>query len=413
MTHKHRTGKRDLRLDFFRGLVLFLIFFDHIPGNVFSYATLGAFAFCDAAEVFIFISGYTVALVYGRGLLKRGPVYAAAQIYHRVWQLYVAHIFLFVIFVAEVSYSAIQLHNPIYSDEMMIGTFLQDPAAAIGNALLLRFQPTFLDILPLYIVLLGMFPIAVLAIKRSAWLAGVPSALLYGLTLTLGLSVRGFPHEHVWYFNPLSWQFLFVIGSLCGFGRLIHHRVLPASRWIMPMAATIVALSALVKLSWTAHGLYPWVPDLLANPLWPTSADKTNLSPVRLINFLALAIVVDRLVRRDHPFFASRWAAPMVRCGQHSLHVFCLSILLSALGHFALMEIDGGLPLQLLINGIGVGGLFGLARLMVWYKDVSRAPERSRASATAASRFSGIGEAQLSSAAVPSGRGPCVSPLTT
>src|SRR5262252_3537639 len=95
--------QRDLRLDFFRGLALIFIFVDHIPENVLSYFTLQAFQFYDAAEVFIFISGYTAALVYSRALILQGPFYATAQILRRAWQLYVAHIFLFMIFIAEVS----------------------------------------------------------------------------------------------------------------------------------------------------------------------------------------------------------------------------------------------------------------------------------------------------------------------
>src|SRR5215469_7613923 len=88
---------RDLRLDFFRGLSLFFIFIDHIPANFLGYFTLRSIAFSDAAEVFIFISGYTAALVYGRSLYQRGALFATAQVWRRVWQLYVAHIFLFVI----------------------------------------------------------------------------------------------------------------------------------------------------------------------------------------------------------------------------------------------------------------------------------------------------------------------------
>src|ERR1700684_1019546 len=112
------TGGRDVRLDFFRGLSLFFIFIDHIPENVLAYFTLRSVAFNDAAEVFIFISGYTAALVYGRSLADKGALFATAQIYRRVWQLYVAHIFLFVIFTAEVSYAILVVQNPMYTEEL-------------------------------------------------------------------------------------------------------------------------------------------------------------------------------------------------------------------------------------------------------------------------------------------------------
>ena len=111
---------RDLRLDFFRGLSLFFIFIDHIPNNFLGWFTLHSFAFSDAAEVFIFISGYTAALVYGRSLRQHGALFATAQIYRRVWQLYVAHIFLFVIFTAEVSYAVLAVNNPMYTEELRV-----------------------------------------------------------------------------------------------------------------------------------------------------------------------------------------------------------------------------------------------------------------------------------------------------
>ncbi|HTC18140.1 MAG TPA: OpgC domain-containing protein, partial [Stellaceae bacterium] len=151
-------GVRDLRLDFFRGLSLFFIFIDHIPENLLSYFTFRSVAFSDAAEVFIFISGFTATLVYGRSFEEHGGLYATAQIYRRVWQLYVAHIFLFVIFTAEVSYAIVLLQNPMYTEEMGVADFLQEPHLAIIRALLLAFQPMYLDILPLYIVLLATFP---------------------------------------------------------------------------------------------------------------------------------------------------------------------------------------------------------------------------------------------------------------
>ena len=90
---------------------------------------------------------------------RQGPIYATAQILRRAWQLYIAHIFLFVIFIAEVSYTVATFNNPMYNDEMRVGDFLEEPHVAIVKALLLQFQPTFLDILPLYIVLLVAFPL--------------------------------------------------------------------------------------------------------------------------------------------------------------------------------------------------------------------------------------------------------------
>src|SRR5712671_827867 len=123
---------RDLRLDFFRGVALIFIFIDHIPENILSYFTLEAFGFFDAAEVFIFISGFTAALVYGRRLAEKGALYATAQVMRRAWQLYVAHVFLFVIFIAEVSYTATTFKNTMYNEEMRVADFLDEPQVLVA-----------------------------------------------------------------------------------------------------------------------------------------------------------------------------------------------------------------------------------------------------------------------------------------
>src|SRR5438045_7519775 len=94
------TTGRDLRLDLFRGIALWLIFLDHIPSNMVAWITIRNYGFSDATEIFVFISGYTAAFVYGREMLNRGLIIAGARILRRAWQVYVAHIFLFMLYMA-------------------------------------------------------------------------------------------------------------------------------------------------------------------------------------------------------------------------------------------------------------------------------------------------------------------------
>jgi hypothetical protein len=169
-----------------------------------SYFTLQAVQFFDAAEVFIFISGYTAALVYGRALAAQGAGYATAQALRRAWQLYVAHIFLFVIFIAEVSYIVTTFKNPMYNEEMRVADFLE-----VVKALTLQFPPTFLDILPLYILLLLIFPIILIGLRLHPAIVLSLSLLLYIIVQLGNTSVPAYPEGHVWYFNPLAWQLLF------------------------------------------------------------------------------------------------------------------------------------------------------------------------------------------------------------
>src|SRR5580700_8198171 len=101
-------GVRELRLDLFRGLALWLIFIDHVSPDVLSWFTIRSYGFSDAAEIFIFISGYTAAFVYGRAMLESGFVIATARILRRVWQIYLAHVFIVTIFLAEIFYASIR-----------------------------------------------------------------------------------------------------------------------------------------------------------------------------------------------------------------------------------------------------------------------------------------------------------------
>jgi hypothetical protein len=121
-------SERDLRLDFFRGVALFSIFIDHVDWNsLLAQFTLHSVGFFDAAEVFILISGYTAGMVYGRVIERQGLLRAGMRIYHRVWQLYVAHVFLFMQFMATVAYVVDALNNSIYAEEFRAADFLKAP----------------------------------------------------------------------------------------------------------------------------------------------------------------------------------------------------------------------------------------------------------------------------------------------
>ena len=111
---------RDLRLDFFRGLALWFIFIDHIPSSSIGQITFRNFGFSDATEIFVFISGYTAALVYGSSLEKRGFVYMAMQVLKRCWQLYAAHILLFIFFIAQISWVAVRYGNASFIEELNV-----------------------------------------------------------------------------------------------------------------------------------------------------------------------------------------------------------------------------------------------------------------------------------------------------
>ena len=140
----------------------------------------------------------------------------------------------------------------------------------------------------------------------------------------------------------------------------------------LPVAAIVVAAGLVVKLSWTIHGVWDPFPGLLLKDLWPVN--KNNLSPIRLIPFFAVVVVVAALLPSDAAILRGAAARPLVLCGQQSLEIFCLGILLSALGHFLLSEFTSAIVIQLAVNLAGVVGMCLTARMIDWYKTMGRVP---------------------------------------
>ena len=127
--------ERDLRLDFFRGLALFCIFLDHLPNNILAHFTFQSVMFADAAEVFILISGYTAGMVYGRVMARQGFVVAGIRVYQRLWQLYVAHVFLFMLYRAVVAYTAVDDVGNVLHEKIVEGQIHGGVAQGIGQVL--------------------------------------------------------------------------------------------------------------------------------------------------------------------------------------------------------------------------------------------------------------------------------------
>src|ERR1700733_615723 len=236
------SSERDLRLDLFRGIALWLIFLDHIPSNIVNWITIRNYGFSDATEIFVFISGYTAAFVYGRAMREHGTVVAGARILKRAWQVYVAHIFLFAIYTAEISYVAHSFENPLYGEEMGIFDFLQQPDVTLVQAMLLKFKPANMDVLPLYIVLLAGFPPMLWLLLRRPATALVASVALYIMTWHFAWNLPAYPNGD-WVFNPLAWQLMFVFGAWCALGGAMRIAPLARSGPVLALAAAYLAFA--------------------------------------------------------------------------------------------------------------------------------------------------------------------------
>jgi hypothetical protein len=195
-------------------------------------------------------------------------VVASARIFKRVWQIYVAHVFLFTIYLAEISYIATKFDNPLYAEEMGILDFLKQPDVTIVQALLLKFRPVNMDVLPLYIVLMLFLPLIIWLLQRKADLALGLSVLLYALTWEFDWYLPAYPNG-TWFFNPFAWQLLFVFGAWCALGgakRMSRILSSPITLWL---CVAYLVFAFCVTLTWHVPRLNVFMPRWLESWMYP------------------------------------------------------------------------------------------------------------------------------------------------
>jgi hypothetical protein len=359
-------GERDLRLDLMRGIGQWMVFLDHVPYDIVSWLTLRNYGFSDAAEFFVFISGYTAGFVYGPAIANGQFLAATKRLLKRAWHLYVAHIFLFLFFVAQIARAARRFDNPMYGNEYNIFLFLEHPDVMIGQTLMLKFKPVDLDVLPLYIVLVLSLPAILLGLVKIPRWTLLGSAVLYTLARYFDWNLPSFPGGN-WYFNPFAWQLLFVFGTWCGLNGAAEIATFVRSRAVLILALAWIAFSFLIVMTWHIPALGAMIPQWMIHVIYPI--DKSDLDMFRLIHFLALAVVFVRYVPRDWPALRSNLLRPLVLVGQHSLPIFCLGVFLSFAAHWFLVQIEGDIVAQILVSFAGMATMVGVA----WVLDKFRA----------------------------------------
>ncbi len=367
---------RDLRLDFFRGLANWWIFLDHIPNNIVSWITPRNYGFSDAADLFVFISGYTASFVYARIMLERGFMIGTSRLLRRAWQIYVAHVLLFVIYLAEIGWLATRYDNPVFAQKFNVMGFLHDPFTTLYEGLILKFKPVNMDVLPLYIVLIACFPPVLWMMTRRRNLTLALSVALYFAARHFDWNLPSYPSGG-WYFNPFCWQLLFVLGAWLALG---------GARETMPVIQSSTLLWAggaylLFALVMTMASSFPEftqpLPDWLYDSFNPN--DKTNLAPYRFLHFVVIAFLVVRFVPRDWHMLERPVSWPLIVCGQQSLEVFCVGIFLSFAAYFVLVEVSSAIWMQVLVSLLGVAVMTAVAAYRSWSKKIDKAP---RAAAT-------------------------------
>ena len=174
-------------------------------------------------------------------MLQDGFILGGARILRRAWQLYVAFVFLSVIYIAEIAYIAGQFDNPLFVEEMNVLHFLRRPEVVLIEVLRLRFLVANVDVLPIYIVLMLAFPMMLWLLLRSPYFALAISFAIYLAAKWWGWNLTVYPVGQEWFFNPFAWQFLFMIGAWCAVG---------GAKWLPAFCrSNLVAVICLIYLS--------------------------------------------------------------------------------------------------------------------------------------------------------------------
>ncbi|HTI86061.1 MAG TPA: OpgC domain-containing protein [Alphaproteobacteria bacterium] len=350
---------RDLRIDLIRGLALWMIFLDHTAGNPLNRITYGHVALPDALDIFVFLSGLSCGILYGKLILAHGFVAAQTRALRRAGQLYVAQVLIGFVNIA--CYFAFRpLLDSDYLATYDVALLAQEPLRAVGAMLGLVYTPQMMDILPLYLILVLATPAFVLLLTRSQAVALALSASLWlaaaaipGFTIpSLGLAGEAS-------YDPFSWQLLFCIGLWLGKRHYVDGVPFRPRRSLLAVCWMIVAIGFAARHAGMLFG----DPDAYAWAVEP-SVVRSHIHPARLINFLAWVYLVAAYLRADSGLVRSRWTESLRLCGRHSLEVFCAAAPVSIVATIAVLKYGPTFTLEAIATVTGVAAMIAVARFM-------------------------------------------------
>lgn len=326
--------QRDLRLDVFRGLALAMIFINHVPGTIYEHFTNRNFGFSDAAEGFVIMSGIAAALAYGAVVRRDGVAAGFRRCVARVFTLYWVHIVTTVLALAIAAGAARFFGLTQMMEVNNIQIFLEDLTGGLIGVPLLTHQLGYFNILPLYCALLLIAPAAIVLGQRAPLALLAVSGAVWFAAGIYRLNFPNFPTPGGWFFNPFSWQVLFVVGLLTGLAMKEGRRFVPVRPRLFWLACAYLLFSVLWIWAAPVQAVGRDALAALENlglPFHFTTFDKTFVALPRLLHVLALLYVISCLpaIRQ---ICHSRAAAPLALVGAHALPVFALGCVLSILG---------------------------------------------------------------------------------
>jgi hypothetical protein len=376
--------QRDLRLDFFRGLTMFVIFLAHSPGNTWTWYIPAHFGFSSGAELFVFCSGIASGMAFGMIFVKRGYWLGVMRVLFRVWQIYWAHICLSLVILGSFMALTLLSGRP-YHEDVSGWLMATKPIEAMVGLLTLRYFPAYMDILPMYILLLLAIPLVMLLRKIHAFLPFLACASLWLYVQIANLWMAGgslpplvfhaSPDGVIgWHFNPAAWQLIF----FTGFAFSLRWIKVPTFGfgWLFWLCVAYLVFSffasSWVPMYWESYwrtGIW-WEKKGMAweSRLWDfkewlvfgrSGGGVTELQIWRYLHILSAAYVTLTLIDPVKDALASRWFRPFVLVGQQSLATFLASTALAILASAALDFLGRNWWEQALVN------LGGFASILV------------------------------------------------
>lgn len=348
-------------IDFWRGFALVTIFVNHVPGNVFERFTYSHFSLSDAAELFVFLAGWSIALaVRARDGSRESASRTLLRLASRTVEVYRAQIVITAIALAMIAAAALALDNPLLLEWHNAGPVFGDPIQATIGWVTLLHQLGYFNILPLYVALLAIAPVFVLVARLSRMAALLASFALYAACLVFRWNLPTWPVEGRWFFNPLAWQFLLVLGFLAAEAM----RDWPGARvW----ARRFMWPAILVAVAGALLATFDLKPDPLAvpEPRLLFVLDKSYLSPGRLLHFLAVVVAFQAVYRHAGPRLP--WLARQLSAlGRNSLAVFSVLSIVSLAGQLIRIVTGGGVIIDIFVIGWGLGCLAFTAWFVEW-----------------------------------------------
>ena len=345
--------RRDHRLDVLRGFALITIFINHVPDSVYEDWTSRNFGFSDAAEGFVLMSGIATGLAYAGGFQPGRAFEAAMRVWRRARKLYLVHLLITGLALAILSLGLFAFGTEELSGRVNYIAIVERPLETILVGLpTLGHQFAYFNILPLYCVLLLVAPAFILIGRRSIWAMIGVSALVWAAAGMFRLNLPNFPNEGGWFFNPLAWQLVFVIGVAGGMRAREGRSLVPANPLLFVAALAFLVFSGIWVVA-EAGGL----PGGAYVPFFIGGFDKSFLPLPRLLHVLALAYVLVNMRWLDR--LLGSWPfGPVDTLGRNSLPVFATGSVIA----IALQVVGEVVPTDALVDG-----LFFAAGLVVQY----------------------------------------------